>query len=310
MKKLKIKIYTNNLKIEKIDLESGTLFYENNVRVIRKNINQIEIICDECKSKIFWKTIPAKEYLLKENFFCRSCKQSGVKNHQYGKKWNDERREIRSNQMCGEKNQMFGKSFYDKWIKKYGEEIANNLLISHRENSKKIGDKNGMYNKSFYDIWLKKYGTEIADFKLLNFKEKAKKWLFDNPEHHKKMIVNSHIRKYKKTSIEIKVENYLKQIGADFKYNFIYKNYYQFDFLIKDKNIIIETHGDYWHANPLIYSNIEEGKKRLNETQEYKIGLDKLKKEYIGNDYKIIYLWETDIKNNNFIKTLKENGIY
>jgi hypothetical protein len=80
--------------------------------------------------------------------------------------------------------------------------------------------------------------------------------------------------------------------------------------LIKDKNIIIETHGDYWHANTLYYSNTECNKKKLNETQEYKKELDRLKKEYIGNDYYIIYLWETDIKNDSFKKILKENGIY
>ena len=39
----------------------------------------------------------------------------------------------------------------------------------------KIGEKNAMFGKSFYDIWLIKYGKEIADEKLKNFKEKQKK---------------------------------------------------------------------------------------------------------------------------------------
>lgn len=309
MEKLKINIYANHLKIDKIDL-NGSLYYENGTKLIRKNITKIEIICDDCSTKSIWKTIPTKPYLLKEKFLCRSCKQTGNKNHMFGKTWTNERREIRSEQMIGDKNHMFGKCFYDSWVEKYGEEKANSLILEHKNKSKRVGEKNGMFNKKFYDVWVEKYGSEVADFKLLNFKEKAKKWLLNNPEHHKKMIVNSHIRKYKKTSIEVKVENYLKEIGANFKYNFIYKNYYQFDFLIKDKNIIIETHGDYWHANPLIYSDIEKGKKPLNETQQYKIELDKLKKEYIGDNYNIIYLWETDIKNDNFKKILKENGIY
>lgn len=309
MEKLKINIYANSLKINNIDL-NGSLYYEDGSKLIRKDITYIEIICDECKNKINWKSIPAKEYLIKENFLCRSCKQTGEKNHQFGKKWNEEKRELKSEQMIGNKNHMFGKSIYNRWIEKYGEDKANNLIIEHKNKSKRVGEKNGMFNKKFYDIWVEKYGSEVADFKLLNFKEKAKKWLLDNTEHHKKMIVNSHIRKYKKTSIEVKVENYLKEIGANFKYNFIYKNYYQFDFLIKDKNIIIETHGDYWHGNPSIYSNTDNSKKPLNETQQYKIELDKLKRDYIGDNYHIIYLWETDIKNDNFKKILKENGIY
>ena len=93
MEKLKIKLYANDLKISEIDISNGSLFYENGLKLIRKNINLIEIICDNCGNKITWKTIPAKHYLLKDNFLCRSCKQTGEKNHQFAKKWNEERRE-------------------------------------------------------------------------------------------------------------------------------------------------------------------------------------------------------------------------
>jgi len=71
--------------------------------------------------------------------------------------------------------------------------------------------------------------------------------------------------------------------------------------------LIIETHGDYWHANPEYYSDIDINKKKLNETQKYKIGLDKLKSDYaLENGYQIVCLWETDIKNKNYKNILQK----
>lgn len=213
--------------------------------------------------------------------------------------------------MLGEKNYMFGKSFYDIWLEKYGEDESLKLLEEHKDKSRKIGKENGMFCRSFYEVWLDKYGKIIADKKLVEFKLNKVKWLSENPEHHRNMIIQSHIKKYRKTSIEKKVESYLKEINIDFKYNFILNNLYQFDFFIKDMNLIIETHGDYWHANPLYYSDNDDTKKKLNETQRYKINLDNLKLAYITeNKYKLLSIWETDIKNDSYKKTLENYGIY
>lgn len=47
-------------------------------------------------------------------------------------------------------------------------------------------------------------------------------------------------------------------------------------------------------------------KKTLNERQKYKVSMDKKKKEFAKKyGYKIFYIWEHDIKNNNF-EILKE----
>lgn len=46
----------------------------------------------------------------------------------------------------------------------------------------------------------------------------------------------------------------------------------QYDFIIGDK-ILLEVHGDYWHANPKKYEN-----KKLNDTQLYKIKRDEEKR--------------------------------
>lgn len=76
------------------------------------------------------------------------------------------------------------------------------------------------------------------------------------------------------------------------------------DFLIKGLNIILEIQGDYWHANPLYYSNTNLSLKKLNEVQEYKVRLDELKKNFIKDKYQLICLWETDIKNKKYIEIL------
>jgi G:T-mismatch repair DNA endonuclease (very short patch repair protein) len=120
-----------------------------------------------------------------------------------------------------------------------------------------------MYGKTFYQAWLDKYGKEIADEKMIQFKTVKKKYLQDNPEHLKKMIVNSHIKRYRKTSIEQKVEDFLLSLDLKFKYNFILNKTYQFDFILLETNTIIETHGDFWHANPLYYSDIDKTKKTI-----------------------------------------------
>ena len=206
---------------------------------------------------------------------------------------------------------MFGKSFYDVWLEKYDKEVADKLLEDHKRKSIKIGQENGMFGKSFYDVWLEKYGKEEADKRLVIFRVDKLNWIRDNPSHHQKMIVNSHIKKYRKTSIEKLIENYLIEIKINYKYNFILSNKYQFDFYLKDFNLIIETHGDYWHANPLYYSDNDHLKKKLNETQKYKKELDKVKYDFATNKgYNILYLWETDIKKENYKNILKSYGVY
>ena len=52
-------------------------------------------------------------------------------------------------------------------------------------------------------------------------------------------------------------------------------------------------------------------KKKLNETQRYKVNLDNLKLEYVvEKKYRLLSIWETDIKNDNYKKILKNYGIY
>jgi G:T-mismatch repair DNA endonuclease (very short patch repair protein) len=209
----------------------------------------------------------------------------------------------KSESMMGENNHMHNKTVYNVWLVKYGKDVADEKwdLFLEKMSSISKGENNPMYGKHVYDIWVEKYGEEVANKKLSILNKKRSDWLKNNPMQHKKMILNSLKRAYKKTSIEKEVEKYLIENEINFKYNFIDK--YQYDFLLKDLNIIIEVQGDYWHGNPLYYSN-DNKLKQLNEVQLYKQKLDKEKYEYIKDRYDIIYLWETDIKNKKYKETL------
>lgn len=75
--------------------------------------------------------------------------------------------------------------------------------------------------------------------------------------------------------------------------------YYSIDNYLPDYNLAIEVMGDYWHTSPLKYSD------KINERQKFIISRDKAKHTYIANQYgiEILYLWESDIMNNEDICT-------
>lgn len=307
---IKYKLLLNGRKLLKVlKLKNKLYFITDENKLKRSDINSIISICDNCNSETILKNIPENYILSNNNYFCKSCRNIGENNPMYGKKWTDELKKERSFKYSGENNPMYGKNLYDVWVKKYGEEIAKLKKDEYSNTHSKLnsGRNNPMYGKTYYDIWVEKYGEKEAFLRNEYKRNKNKKWLENNPDQLRKMIIQSHKKRYRKTSIERKIEDYLINQKIDYKYNFILDNKYQFDFLIKYRNLIIEVNGDYWHANPEIYSDIDKTKKPLNETQRYKVDLDEKKKKYLTNKgYEIIYLWEKEINNGIFKKILKK----
>jgi very-short-patch-repair endonuclease len=84
------------------------------------------------------------------------------------------------------------------------------------------------------------------------------------------------------TGIEIKIQNFLKQLNIDFLTHQYIKNIehgYQCDILIPSMNLIIECDGNYWHKYPI-----------GNEIDNIRTS------ELIKNGFKVLRLWEIDIK--------------
>ena len=86
----------------------------------------------------------------------------------------------------------------------------------------------------------------------------------------------------KDTKIEVKIQNYLKEIGLEFfthQYIGDIKNSYQCDILVPSLGLVIECDGDYWH--------------------QYPIGrdIDCIRtSELLAKGFKVLRLWEHEIK--------------
>ena len=107
--------------------------------------------------------------------------------------------------------------------------------------------------------------------------------------------------------IETIVYDYLKKLNIDVKFSIIL-GYNQYDFGVKDKRILIEIDGDYWHGNPLLY-NIEgtDDKRKLNNEQLDKIEKDIKKNKFaLEHNFKLIRIWENEINDGSFIEKLKD----
>lgn len=144
-------------------------------------------------------------------------------------------------------------------------------------------------NKNCYTEYLRTYGHS----------EKVMDAIRKNRQHQKFPKKNS--------SIEVKIQDFLKQLGVEFfthQYIKEIEHSYQCDILIPSKKLIIECDGDYWHGNPKKYS--DEG---LTERILRQRELDKIRtKELIGKGFRVLRLWECQIKNmelNEFSSKLK-----
>ncbi len=84
------------------------------------------------------------------------------------------------------------------------------------------------------------------------------------------------------SSIEIKIQNLLKQLGIEFfthQYMKEIEHGYQCDILIPSMNLVIECDGNYWHKYPI-----------GNDIDHIRT------KELIKKGFKVLRLWEIEIK--------------
>ncbi len=169
------------------------------------------------------------------------------------------------------------------------------------EKSKKIKEKMKKNHKGL----LGKHHSEETKSKL-SIVHKGIKHTEEAIEKIKKARLNQIFPK-KDTSIEIKIQNFLKLLGIEFFTHFYIKEIehkYRCDIFIPSMKLVIEADGDYWHANPKIYSE-----EILNEKQKWKREMDELRtQELIEKGFKVLRLWEFEIKEmdiNNFQNKIK-----
>ncbi len=205
---------------------------------------------------------------------------------------------------------------------KQKEEHRRNLSLNHRKHNteesnlkRSITSKGRNLGKTFEERFGEEKAKKIKEKMRKNHKgmlgrhlskehrEKIGKSRLGDKNPTKRPEVQEKIRKarliqilpIKDTSIEVKIQNFLKQLGIEFVTHFYIKEIehkYRCDIFILSKKLIIECDGDYWHANPQFYSE-----EILNEKQRWKREMDELRtKELIEKGFKILRLWENEIK--------------
>lgn len=148
-------------------------------------------------------------------------------------------------------------------------------IIKQKENAK-TNDNYGMRNK---------HHSEETKEKIKNSWNTQEKRIFAKERRSKQILP------IKDTSIEIKIQNFLKQLRIEFfthQYMTI-EHGYQCDILIPSMNLVIECDGDYWHGNPILYPN-------PTTLQQEQINEDKIRTiELIAKGFKVLRLWEFEI---------------
>lgn len=119
-------------------------------------------------------------------------------------------------------------------------------------------------------------------------KKNGKIWT--KPEREFKSILN-------KIGIGVKFPETIKEIidleddiGAIIFYQYPIQRYLC-DFVYVSKKIVFRVQGDFWHGNPLLYSE-----KDLTKIQKFNISRDKNKRKYLEKQgWKVVDVWESEI---------------
>lgn len=120
-------------------------------------------------------------------------------------------------------------------------------------------------------------GRKFSDEHRKNMSETRKRLIREN----KIVLPNGN------TSIEVKIQNFLKELGIEFithQYMHI-EHGYQCDIYIPDMNLVIEADGDYWHNYP-----------NGNEVDHIR------NKELEKKGFKVLRLWGSEIREMNLDK--------
>lgn len=158
-------------------------------------------------------------------------------------------------------------------------------------------------------------GEEFSEDVCKKMSDQKKKFYQEHPEAIVKWYNKTRkniIIPFKDTKIEIKIQNFLKELGIEFythQYIQEIEHGYHCDVFIPtqkgiNQKTIIECDGDYWHGNTDIpkFSNLNESQKKQAETD--KIHTQELE----DKGFRVIRLWENEI-NRMSVDRLKEKLI-
>lgn len=298
-------IYIDSTEVLTLDVTNGKLDFE--------------IACSVCQKATKLKNI--RPIHIKKRYFCRSCNQTGTKNHRYGKKWTEEEKKKMSESRSGENNPMYGRSALDCMVKKYGLEKANTMWEEKREAASQRmrmqnpfrGEKHTKESRLKMSISQKTHWSNISEEERKELSKRAsfsqQKAKRRDPDYYRSIKrkagakSNSNPNKYKMNKPETLFASILEKNKIKYTYSVILSKSpaYQYDFLIHGKKILIEVDGDYWHANPSIYTQ----KSNLTKAQEKVTKKDKYKSKAARKmGFKLLRIWASELNDDNKVKEL------
>lgn len=252
----------------------------NSFNLHQSEINRKMYCCRKCRSEHHWLITPLYEKpclncgtIMKRKFlqkldrlkYCSPTCRKEHKNKIFQEKLKDT---IKSNcKFCGteiiNQRQLCGKLIPRKCCDKCNKEVVGKIVKEKIQTKIK---SDGMYPK-----WKKWYDS---------FVKKAT---------------------YGKSKLEDVVYNHLiKKTSNVLRYHSISTVYV--DFLIPEKNLIIECQGDYWHMNPSKFKP-DDFNKSTKRTAEQQWEKDKNRKLFLESQgYKVVELWESEINNGDYKK--------
>jgi len=131
--------------------------------------------CPSCSVDLIYHNIVSYKNATKRDSMCRSC-SSKIRSQKYPslaiEKINDEIRN--GERKSGFFGRNHTDSTIEK-LKKADKVYTKKEEFRKNISNLSAGEKNGMFGKSFYDVWVEKYGISVADEKLSVMKEKISK---------------------------------------------------------------------------------------------------------------------------------------
>lgn len=128
--------------------------------------------CPSCNCIMEYKQKYSLNYSIKQNKLCRQCSAKNAASIFPDRGWKKLNDDVKSGKKPnGFKDKTHNK---DAKLKMSLADKSYTKTINFKKTMSNVtsGKNNGMYGKSFYDSWVDKYGEKIADLKLIEYKAK------------------------------------------------------------------------------------------------------------------------------------------
>jgi len=262
--------------------------------------------CQSCTKKLLWEQADSplrnEETRLKRNASISIARQDPDSGY------NTEEREQKQSQSmikAWENSEILNSEEY----RKNQSELLKAVWLTDEYRSKRLSEETlKSFSEKMSKAWSEKYFEFTAALKMAwndpirreNTKNRLDQNLL-NPEFRARWY---NAKTIKVSKIELRIKDQLKKLG------FIHSSEHNAyiirfipDFINFDTKEIIEIYGDYWHCNPNISKYCKPNKihSKLKMTTEEKWERDFIRVKLLEEQgYKVIILWENDIKLNNY----------